>query len=345
MKHYLLPQGGHFYRANLHAHSTVSDGELTPKEVKDLYKSAGYSVLALADHNRLVRYPELCEDDFLMLPALEYDIVSRENSYSPAKKVYHINFYPEDPENVAMPCFHPMYQPKALTPPSVPQAYVGEPNYIRDYEKVNEVVSEFRKNGFIATLNHPTWSLQTIEDYRKLDVSQFFAMEIFNNASYLTEGRFEINTHLYDKLLREGNRIYCTATDDNHNFRAWMPRPHCTCGGFVMIKAERLDHRTIIEALKAGSFYASMGPLIEELYIEDNTLYVKTSPAAKIVLSTGYRCTRVVYPASPHASVCEATFDLSNIYPGYVRITVTDARGRMAWSQPYYKTEPIMIKS
>ena len=35
---YLLPNVT-FYKASLHTHSTVSDGKLTPREVKDLYKA------------------------------------------------------------------------------------------------------------------------------------------------------------------------------------------------------------------------------------------------------------------------------------------------------------------
>ena len=35
MKHYLIPEGGHFYKANLHTHTTVSDGCKTPAEIKE----------------------------------------------------------------------------------------------------------------------------------------------------------------------------------------------------------------------------------------------------------------------------------------------------------------------
>ena len=34
MKKYLLPETGQFYKANLHCHTTVSDGRMTPEEVK-----------------------------------------------------------------------------------------------------------------------------------------------------------------------------------------------------------------------------------------------------------------------------------------------------------------------
>lgn len=41
---------GH-YKANLHAHTTQSDGHLTPTQVIDEYHKRGYSILALTDHN------------------------------------------------------------------------------------------------------------------------------------------------------------------------------------------------------------------------------------------------------------------------------------------------------
>ena len=39
------------YFANLHTHTTESDGKLAPAEVIDLYKDLGYHILAITDHN------------------------------------------------------------------------------------------------------------------------------------------------------------------------------------------------------------------------------------------------------------------------------------------------------
>ena len=50
MKRDLLPASGNFYKANLHCHSTVSDGALTPEALKELYTKNGYSVIAFTDH-------------------------------------------------------------------------------------------------------------------------------------------------------------------------------------------------------------------------------------------------------------------------------------------------------
>ena len=39
------------HRANLHTHTTMSDGRLTPAETIDCYRELGYTVLALTDHD------------------------------------------------------------------------------------------------------------------------------------------------------------------------------------------------------------------------------------------------------------------------------------------------------
>lgn len=44
------------YKANLHTHTTVSDGQLNPHDVVDMYHRLGYRILSLTDHNA-VTYP------------------------------------------------------------------------------------------------------------------------------------------------------------------------------------------------------------------------------------------------------------------------------------------------
>ena len=41
MRYYLLPETGTFYKANLHSHSTVSDGKWTPEQMKEAYMAKG----------------------------------------------------------------------------------------------------------------------------------------------------------------------------------------------------------------------------------------------------------------------------------------------------------------
>ena len=82
MKKYLLPESGNFYKANLHCHTVLSDGCLTPEEVKKIYKNEGYSVVAYTDHDILIpHHAELSDDEFL---ALNGSSTLNLTSYSPA---------------------------------------------------------------------------------------------------------------------------------------------------------------------------------------------------------------------------------------------------------------------
>jgi len=96
MKKVLLSkEKGNFYKANLHCHSTYSDGVLSPSEIKELYKSMGYSIVAFTDHNVLMPHDELKDDDFLPLNGYEMDF--SEDLFS--KKVdtsYNVYYYQKD---------------------------------------------------------------------------------------------------------------------------------------------------------------------------------------------------------------------------------------------------------
>ena len=72
----ILPKSLNKYKVNLHTHSTVSDGRLTPEELKELYKSRGYSAIAYTDHRNCVPHIELTDDTFVALTGTELDFTS-----------------------------------------------------------------------------------------------------------------------------------------------------------------------------------------------------------------------------------------------------------------------------
>lgn len=43
-----------YLKGNLHAHTTCSDGKLTPQQVADIYSGLGYDFLAFTDHDYLL---------------------------------------------------------------------------------------------------------------------------------------------------------------------------------------------------------------------------------------------------------------------------------------------------
>lgn len=87
MKKYLLPQTGNFYKANLHCHSTISDGSLTPEEIKKIYSDKGYSVVAYTDHDILLDKQHLTDKNFLALNGFEVEINEKSPVTSALKNV------------------------------------------------------------------------------------------------------------------------------------------------------------------------------------------------------------------------------------------------------------------
>ena len=160
MKKYLLPQGNYF-KANLHCHSNISDGKLSPEEIKEAYMAHGYSVVAFTDHDIMIPHPELADENFVPLTGFEVEINERGKAWE-LTKTCHICFIALDPQTVAQPGFDekslfgnaPNYKHLVKVDESVPP-------FIKQYthENINEIMQICRDKGFFVTYNHPKWSL------------------------------------------------------------------------------------------------------------------------------------------------------------------------------------------
>ena len=325
------------YKANLHCHSTNSDGKLTPLELKEAYKKEGYSVLCITDHEYPCDHSVMNEDGFLMLTGYEAYIRKFENAVGEVfTPEIHLNLIAKEPDNLAYVCWNDSYCKYEKDP--VKRASfnkVGSQETRRyDVDYINKFVKTANENGYLCTYNHPTWSLEEwtqIEQYEG-----FLSMEMCNYSSYLLNG-LEYNADLYDYLSRKGKRIYCHSADDNHNGRPFGT-PGCdSFGGFAMIMAEKLDYPSIISALENGEFYSSMGPIIHSLKIENGRISVECSDAKQITVHLGGRNTLRAY-GSKEAPVTEAEFTLSNEYK-YIRISVEDFEGKRADTRAFFPDE------
>ena len=335
MKKYLLPEAGQFYKANLHAHSTISDGRLTPEQLKDAYKQHGYSVLCITDHDLMVPHHDLSDPDFLMLTGFEMEFDEERRPYRPHPKTCHICLVALDESIDTQPCWHrEKYADKAKR--SLVKYDPNEPDFEREFtpECINEAIRICREKGFFVTYNHPVWSLERYPDYSQYE--GMHAMEISNYSS-IVSGWQDYNSSVYDDFLSQDKRIFVQGADDNHN-RQQPDHPRWdSFGGFIWIKAPRLDYRSIADALVKGHFYASQGPEIYELYLEDDVLHVECSPAFRINCITQARNCKAAY-GETGAPATHASFQIQP-EDGYVRISVQDAHGLRADTQAYFTDE------
>ncbi len=62
---------GDWYKANLHTHTTVSDGSVEPGERVREYREGGYDILALTDHEKTHDVTPYNTEDFLVISGME----------------------------------------------------------------------------------------------------------------------------------------------------------------------------------------------------------------------------------------------------------------------------------
>ena len=336
MKTFLLPPSGQFFKANLHSHTNCSDGRLSPAEVKNVYKAMGYSIVAYTDHNIMLSHAELNDKDFLALNGYEIDVTEPPKDDMDEWKICHFCLIALEPDNLKQVCYHRsayLHVGSTRKYEHLLQYDPDEPDYVRHYtpECISDMMKRGREAGFFVTYNHPTWSCESYPQY--INYHNMHAMEIMGFC-HISSGYSEYNGRVYDDMLRAGKHIYCIAGDDNHNFHTPGTRKWDSGGAWTMIKADRLDYRTITKALEDGHFYASEGPEIHALWVEDNRIHIETSAVEKIDFMYGTRTSNCLW-AEEGESITEASAPIAP-RNRYVRIIVKDHRGRQAFTNAYF---------
>ena len=298
----VIPAGGKYYRANLHCHTTVSDGQFTPEEIKEHYKAYGYQVVAYTDHRNMVDHSDLNDSGFLALTGYEMDFTE-----GPAdlpykfRKTCHINLISPEPARAHRE------EPAAYSP-----------------ELVNDYIKRGHAQGFLVHYNHPEWSTEDQNDYDAYE--GFDGMEIYNHGCYVG-GWHEENAIVYERMLKKHGRLFALATDDNH-------QSHDMCGGYVMIKAPSLTYGAIFNALKEGHYYSSWGASLDGAYIEDGVFRVTTPGAREIAFTTGVRhARRVIAPEGESLTSAEFRIDPADVF---VVAEVVDHAGRRAYTNAWF---------
>jgi hypothetical protein len=119
--------------------------------------------------------------------------------------------------------------------------------------------------------------------------------------------------------------------------------------GWVMVRAADRSPSAIVDALRAGQFYASTGPSFEQVSVTEDgdgvRVEVETSPVAAIyALGYGSRNQfafdrEAAARGALGATITSARFTLKPQPSGaYIRLQATDWQRRSAWTNPLYLT-------
>jgi hypothetical protein len=271
----------HWYRGNLHTHTNESDGDSSPAEVVRWYRDHGYDFLVISDHNRLT---SVHDEKLLLIPGEE--VTDRF-----AKKPLHVNA---------------IGITKVVTP--------------RHGDSITATlqhdVDAVREAGGIAQINHPNFGWAFGADEMQ-QVDGFTLLEIASGHPLVNMqgGGAESAEAMWDDLLRAGKHVFADAVDDAHYF-------HCDAKvddysppgkGWIVVRAEKLDEASILEAIRRGDFYASTGVALDSIDFDGKDLHVKIHEDG----NSKYRTT-VIRDAK------------------YIRVRVDDSNGHTAWTQPAF---------
>ena len=297
---------GRFWRGNLHTHSTRSDGVLSPEEVCRRYRAEGYDFLALTDHfvgaydYPIVDTIPFRSEGFTTILGAELHSGAMANG-----ELWHIlavglpaDFAPSD-----SPDFHPK---------------AGQ-------ESAAELAVRAVAAGAFVAIAHPQWSGLTLEDAR--GVTAAHAVEIYNHGCAMGCDRPD-GAAIADLLLSEGRRLTMIATDDAHFYEP----DHF--GGWVMVKSPANSPDALLAALKSGDFYSSQGPELRDIRLFDDRIEVDHSAVAAMFVQGQGTAARAVHGHSMTTS----TLDLRRFGSSpWLRVTLMDAAGRKAWSNPIWR--------
>lgn len=140
-----------------------------------------------------------------------------------------------------------------------------------------EMIDRIHAAGGFATLAHPAWSLMTVEEVAALQGLD--AIEIYNGVSDVYSGRGDSAVYL-DVLAARGQLCRLTAVDDTHYYKGDLFQ------GYVMVKTESNTAADILQGLYDNAFYATQGPELFQITLEDGEVSVETSPLESITFYT-----------------------------------------------------------
>lgn len=318
---------GRWLKGQLHAHSSNSgDAKTPPFDVLRWYAERGYDFVVFTDHNHLTA--PASHDQVLAIPGVE--LTQNLETCTP----------PPEPGQQCLLHVNALFvDPTRKLPPWPPE---GDDSRKARFGAALKATEQL---GGLAQLNHPNFHYAlTPELIAELSREGARFLEVANEAvdsNNAGDKKHPSTERLWDLALSKGARIWGTATDDAHHFydadeaRAAGELAHVGDRGFVMVRANK-DVASIRNALERGDFYASSGVLLDRIALENGKIVIEAPPGEE-PLHFAFWGQGGDFLGETRGRT--ARLDLSNVSSSYVRATVTDSKGRKAWTQPFFLRE------
>ena len=299
-------------KGQTHAHTNYSDGDSPPETVADWYAAHGYDFLFLTDHNVLIPEDHLATlQRGRRMPVWQGEEITL--------RAAHING---------------LGVTKALGPRWPSLDLDDGPTPATPIEAIGWAVARILEQGAVAQINHPNFPAP-IPIAHLLGAGGFALLEIANALPGMKNagiGEYPSTEAIWDALLAAGRRVWGVASDDAHNFKVWGPQLANPGRGWLRVDAEAFHMGEVLDALRAGQFYASTGLELGayEASASRLTLELDTGPARIELIGQGGTVLDVV-------TGDRARFQLGSATGTYARARVSSPDGRQLWTQPLFR--------
>src|SRR5262245_5300956 len=265
-----------WYRCNTHTHTSAppkSDANESPELIAAWYQAHGYQCLFITDHEHSTDVAPVnakyADGSFLVIRGQEITQILDDAATAEGARQLHMNGLDID---------------RNIKP-------VGYPEHAKDttaLELYKRNMAEVRAAGGLPQLNHPNlaWSVSVADIPR---TSQPLLLEVWNAAPASNNlGGADAEGHrspppegLWDQLLTRGDLVWATASDDAHEYHQFDDHLTSTPGkAWIYVRADKLTAPAIMQALRAGNFYASTGVTLDAYAVEKTGLSLTISPRA-----------------------------------------------------------------
>lgn len=295
---------GIWVKGNTHAHTTHSDGNASPEQVRWWYADHGYNFVVLTDHNTTGEVVKADRQDFIVIPGEEV-------SASFGGKPVHVNSLGSSTK-------------------IAPATGAGMPEAIEN--NIDAVI----KAGGIPQVNHPNW--RWAFDHRALSrVKHLGLLEVFNASSGCDDNGdvSHIPTEqIWDILLSLGMNVYGVATDDAHNYTDFSPQYDNPGRAWIWVHVVKLSQSEVLKNIKAGNFYSSTGIELAELSFDGKRLKITLKPKDKLTYCIRFigKHGQILKETDGASAACE----LADTSPhAYIRAKAIASDGTVAWTQAF----------
>ncbi len=312
-----------WFKGNTHTHSHNRGGDSSPGEVAQWYRDHDYDFLVISDHNYLANIDVLQQEmdrlnqreerkGFLLVPGEEVS-----NSVTVAERSYTIHVNGIDTTKT-----------------------VGQLEGDSVQHLMQKTIDAVHDAGGFPHVNHPNfvWSITADDLYSMKRLRHF---EIYNGHPKVNvNGGGEVPSleELWDDLLSRGRVYYGVATDDAHDFKEWGRNRSNPGRGWIVVRARELSRKVLVEAMRAGDFYASTGVVLEDLSMADGALRLNIKQVRATDNNFELYRTEFIGRGGQVLKIDTSLEPTYQFQTGdlYVRAKVASSNGSHAWTQPLF---------